>query len=164
MKSERGATRSGDRETALVGRREDSYRMEAKMPDPAICPTCRASYLKGRWTWSGAPADAARHKCPACRRIEDDFPGGHVTLKGKFLPEHRDEILGLVKAREARAKSEHPLQRIMDVKDVPAGVVVTTTDAHLASGIARAVHDAFKGELDLTYSQDENFLRATWTR
>ena len=164
MKSERGGLRPGSREQGLPDRREDSYREDAKLPDPAACPVCHASYLKGRWTWSEAPADAPRHKCPACRRIEDDFPAGYVTLKGDFLPTHRGEILDLVKAREARAKSEHPLQRIIGVKDVSDGIIVTTTDAHLASGIARALHDAFKGELELTYSKDENFLRATWSR
>ncbi|MGZ5082520.1 MAG: BCAM0308 family protein [Usitatibacter sp.] len=164
MKSERGGNRPAHRNEALAERHEDSYRQDAKLPDPATCPTCHATYLKGRWTWGDAPAGAARHKCPACRRIEDDFPGGHFTLKGPFLPGHRDEILDLVKARGARAKQDHPLQRIIDVKDVTVGLVVTTTDAHLAGTIARAVHDAFKGELELAYSKDESFLRATWSR
>ena len=134
------------------------------MPDPASCPKCGAAYLNGRWTWHDAPADAPRHKCPACRRIEDDFPAGYVTLKGEFLPQHRSDILHVVMAHELRAKSEHPLQRIIAVENVPRGVLVTTTDTHLARAIAQAVHEAFKGELDLSYSKDENLLRAIWTR
>ena len=70
----------------------------------------------------------------------------------------------MVKAREERARAEHPLQRIMAVQPTPDGLLVTTTDIHLARGIARAVHGAFKGELALRYSKAENLLRATWTR
>ena len=72
--------------------------------------------------------------------------------------------LSLVAAREAREKSEHPLQRIIAVRDVASGVQVSTTDVHLARGIAHAVHDAFKGDLDLSYSKDEDLLRANWSR
>ncbi|HXZ49470.1 MAG TPA: BCAM0308 family protein [Usitatibacter sp.] len=152
------------REQLMDELREDSYREPAKMPEPARCPKCGATYLKGRWTWAQAPADAYPHKCPACQRIEDKFPAGYVTLKGPFLAEHRAEVLNLVKAREARAKEEHPLQRIVAVEAVSEGTLVTTTDAHLARGIAMAVHEAFKGTLDIKYSKKENLLRATWSR
>lgn len=156
--------RPGRHEQRMEEVREDSYRESAKMPDPARCPKCNATYLKGRWTWAKAPAEAAAHKCPACQRIEDKFPGGYVTLKGPFLAAHRTEVLNLVKARETRAKEEHALQRLIAVEDVADGVLVTTTDAHLARGIAMAVHEAFKGTLDMTYSKGENLLRATWKR
>ena len=144
--------------------REDSYRELAKMPDPARCPKCGAAYLRGRWTWAKAPADAFAHKCPACQRIEDDFPAGYVSLKGPFLAEHREEILNLVKAREERAKQEHALQRIIAIEMVADGTLVTTTDAHLARNIAMAVHESFKGTLDINYNKDENLVRATWKR
>jgi hypothetical protein len=142
----------------------DSYRESAKPHAPAECPGCHASFRDGRWTWRKAASGSIAHKCPACARIEDDLPAGYVALKGRFLPAHRDEILAVVKAREERARAEHPLQRIMAVQPTPDGILVTTTDIHLARGIARAVHGAFKGELALRYSKAENLLRATWTR
>jgi hypothetical protein len=46
MKSERGGSRAGNREPALAERHEDSYRQDAKMPDPATCPACHATYRK----------------------------------------------------------------------------------------------------------------------
>jgi ApbE superfamily uncharacterized protein (UPF0280 family) len=52
----------------------------------------------------------------------------------------------------------------MAVEPSADGIVVTTTDVHLARAIATAVHNAFKGELDLRYSDSENLLRATWRR
>jgi NMD protein affecting ribosome stability and mRNA decay len=165
LKPERAAFRPLQREQRLGQQpHDDSYRDEAKLPDPARCPKCGAAYRKGRWTWTKAPAGATAHKCPACRRAEDDFPAGYVKLNGAFLAEHRAEILNLVKACEARAKSEHPMQRIIAVKGTPEGVLVTTTDVHLAHGIAEAVHAAFKGELDLKFSRADNLLRAAWTR
>lgn len=162
MKTERGGSRMLHREQVRREPIQDSDHADAKLPDPARCPKCGATYLKGRWTWEKAPADAYVHRCPACQRIHDRFPAGYVTLKGKFDPEFRVQVLNLVKTREARAASEHPLQRIMAVDDVADGIRVTTTDAHLASGIARALHEAFRGSLELKYSKEENMVRAIW--
>jgi len=164
MKAQRAGFRVLEHEQRLNEPHEDSYRGTAKLPDPSRCPKCGVVYHKGHWAWGDAPAGSLRIKCPACRRIENDFPAGYVTLKGAFLAEHRQEVLNLVKAREARAKSEHPLQRIIDVKPLPDGVLVTTTDGHLARNIAHALHEAFKGELELAYSKSENLVRATWSR
>jgi NMD protein affecting ribosome stability and mRNA decay len=164
MKTGRSQFRMLRREQLMDEIREDSYRDNAKLAEPTRCPKCGATYTKGRWTWTRAPEGAHVHKCPACQRIDDDLPGGYVTLKGPFLAEHRAEILNLVKAREARAKEEHPLQRIMAVETSGEAVVVKTTDAHLARGIATAVHEAFKGSLDMSYNKGENLLRATWKR
>lgn len=164
MKTTHTQSRALRREHPLDEIREDCYRETAKLPEHSHCPKCDATYAKGRWTWTKAPAGAPKHMCPACRRIEDRFPAGYVTLKGPFVAAHRDEIVGLVKAREARAREDHPLQRIMSLEPGSEGLVVTTTDAHLARGIAVAVHEAFKGTLDMTYSRGENLLRATWKR
>ena len=164
MKATRKTTSGARHEESMKPRREDSYRDEAHQGGPATCPRCRASYLRGRWCWAPAPADAERMTCPACHRIEDNFPGGYVTLRGPFFAQHRDEILQLVMARSERAWGEHPLQRIIGMQDVERGVLVTTTDAHLARGIGVALRDAFKGELDLAFSKDENLVRATWAR
>jgi NMD protein affecting ribosome stability and mRNA decay len=164
MKAERAGFRPMQHEQRFGKPHDDSYRDEAKLPDPARCPKCGATYRKGRWSWTKAPVTASPHKCPACRRADDNYPGGYVALNGAFIAEHRAEVLSLVKTREARAKSEHPMQRIIGVTPTPEGVLITTTDAHLARGIAKAVQAAFKGELDLKYSPADNLLRATWTR
>ena len=85
-------------------------------------------------------------------------------IKGEFIKQHRDEIIALLRSKEDREKAEHPLQRIMAIEDVRDGLQVTTTDSHLARGIGEALHDAYKGDLKLRYSRDENLLRATWKR
>src|SRR6266704_4174137 len=135
---------------------EDPYRLRAKLPSPAICPTCKAVFDNGRWTWQKKPEDAYEHQCPACQRIHDKFPAGYVMIKGAFIKEHRDEIIALITSKEDSEKAEHPLQRIMAIEDVRDGLQVTTTDSHLARGIGEALHDAYKGDLKLRYSRDEN--------
>jgi hypothetical protein len=163
MKPERKVATGARREERLRASRDDPYRENSKH-EPATCPRCHAAYVKGRWTWGRAPADAVRETCPACRRIEDAFPAGYLTLKGPFFDQHRDEILGVVQARAGRAREEHPMQRLIGVERVAGGTLVTTTDAHLARGIGVALRDAFKGQLEIQFSPDENLVRATWSR
>jgi hypothetical protein len=45
-----------------------------------------------------------------------------------------------------------------------AGVLVTTTDAHLARRMGDALHDAYKGELEYHYNPEDNLLRVLWSR
>lgn len=162
MKADRGNARSHQQEH--LPQTQDAYRPEARIPDPAVCKTCHAVFVAGRWTWRDVPKDASHVTCPACERLADDMPGGYVTLRGPFFREHRDEVLGLVHARETHAKEEHPLQRIMAVRESGADTVVTTTDLHLARGIAHALHDAFKGDVTMRYSKNDNLVRVTWVR
>jgi hypothetical protein len=159
------------RRTFTPGRHEqrmdpgrDSYRDDAKLPDPAACTRCGAAYLAGRWTWRDPPEGAATLTCPACRRIEQRQPAGILTLAGPFLAAHLQEIVQLVAGREAREREEHPMQRIIGIEQSGESIEITTTDAHLARGLAVAVQDAFKGELDIEFAKDENFVRAAWRR
>jgi NMD protein affecting ribosome stability and mRNA decay len=160
-----GGSRPPRREQLLDDPRHDAYKSKGKLPDPTRCPECSAVFRKGRWTWDGAPGETVHEQlCPACQRIRDGFPAGYVSLIGEYLADHRDEILNLAKNCEAKEKAEHPLQRIIAIKDIEGGVMVTTTDAHLARRIAENIHDACKGSLALQYNKEENLLRATWTR
>jgi NMD protein affecting ribosome stability and mRNA decay len=167
MKNARAIPYSPKRDNGLRSANDenDPYRAAAKPPDETSCPKCRASFQNGRWTWRHAPKDAYQQLCPACQRIEDKFPAGYVTIKGEFFAEHRDEIVHLITNREKTEKESHPLQRIMEMGDLRDGTFqVTTTDSHLARNIAQALHDAYKGDLKLRYSRDENLVRASWKR
>jgi NMD protein affecting ribosome stability and mRNA decay len=162
MSNPRGVPYSPKRDAGLA--RDDPYRHAAKPPEPTTCPECHATFTEGRWTWDKAPEDANELLCPACQRIQDRFPAGFVTIKGAFFEEHRDEIVRLIESHEKKEKAARPLQRIMAMDAKRDGLEVTTTDSHLARGIAEALHGAYKGELKLRYSRDENLLRATWRR
>lgn len=142
----------------------DSYKLRGKLREPTRCPECGAVFVKGRWQWLPAPEDAHSEMCPACHRIHDRFPAGYVKLEGEFLAAHRAEILGLVRNIEEREKAEHPLQRIIAIADDEGGILVTTTDIHLAHGIGEAVHAAYDGSLESRYNREEKLLRVRWSR
>jgi NMD protein affecting ribosome stability and mRNA decay len=164
MKVDRGSFHMLRREEFRQDLVEDSYRSALKLPGPASCPDCGASYREGRWTWQKPVPGSVPHRCPACERIRDDFPAGQLTIRGAFAKEHREELVSAIKAREAREKSEHPLERIMRLEDRAEGLTVTTTGVHLARAIGHALRDAYAGDLTMRYSRRENHVRAIWTR
>lgn len=142
----------------------DSYKSTKKLPSPTLCPECGAVFSDGRWQWQPCPEPTHRELCPACHRIQDRLPSGYVKLDGDFFAEHRAELLDLVRNVEKKEKAGHPLKRIMDIVDEDGGVLVTTTDIHLAHGIGEALHRAYKGNLDSNYIPAETLLRVRWSR
>jgi coenzyme F420-reducing hydrogenase alpha subunit len=83
---------------------------------------------------------------------------------GALLKEHREELLRLARNEEAKAKAEHPLERIMKIEDEDDSILITTTDIHLARGIGEALHHAYQGVLEYHYNERENLLRVVWQR
>jgi hypothetical protein len=104
----------------------------------------------------------ARHHVPACERIRDGAPSGVLMLTGEFVVKHRDEILGLARNEETRAKAEHPLSRLINIKDQAQAVVITTTDPHLARRTREALHHTHHGTLTFRYKKDEDLIRVNW--
>lgn len=137
-----------------------------KLPEIAGCPRCGASYRSGRWTWKKPPAGSYEHVCPACERIEADYPAGSLHVGGAFAGSHRDELVGLLRHVEERERTDHPLKRIMTIADEDAGFVVTVTDAKLAQSMGRALKKAYEGHLEHppTTSDRENLVRVHWAR
>lgn len=152
------------RDRLIREREHDTYKSRGKLPEPTVCPGCGAVYHRGRWQWGARPSGAHEQMCPACHRIHDRFPAGFVHLSGDFLAQHRDEIMHLARNEAEREGAEHPLERMMDVEDEDGGVLVTTTSIHLARRIAEAVADAYAGELEFHYNDEEKLLRAHWRR
>jgi NMD protein affecting ribosome stability and mRNA decay len=142
----------------------DPYQSKRKLPEPTVCPDCNAVYHDGRWQWAENPSEAHEVKCPACRRIHDGVPVGFLSLGGEFFLKHKDEILNLVHNSEAKEKSEHPLERIMDIEEQEDGLLITFTGAHVTRGVGEALHHAYKGELDFHYSDEDKIIRVSWRR
>lgn len=142
----------------------DPYLARQKLAEPSVCKSCGVVWHTGRWQWLTRPAQAQEVLCPACQRVHDRVPAGYLTLGGSFLAAHRAEILHLIQNHAQRQAVEHPLQRIMDQEDAADGLLITTTDSHLARGLGEAIHAAYRGDLDYHYVQDDATLRVSWRR
>ena len=122
------------------------------------------SYREGRWRWVARAEDAAEELCPACRRINEKYPAGIVTLRGDFVREHKDEMIQLARHQEESEKKEHALNRIINIEEDDHGVVINTTDIHLPRRIGEAIKRAFHGEIEDHFEKDGYFVRVEWTR
>jgi hypothetical protein len=141
----------------------DPYRWTRKPPEPAFCPQCGAVYQHGRWAWGHPPEGATELTCQACHRINDKYPAGVVSLAGPRLAGLKDQLLQLARHQEAAERQEHPLNRIMDVREAADSVVISTTDIHLPRRIGDAVHRAYHGELKAHFDESGYFVRVDWT-
>lgn len=143
---------------------KDPYRPKAKLPEPTVCPQCALVYHDGHWQVAARPDGAQESVCPACRRINDRFPAGYVTLESDFVKQHRDELVKLAHTTEQREKDQHPLQRIMEIKEEGNRIDITTTDIHVARRIGEAIERAYEGKLDINYGPEDYVVRINWTR
>lgn len=143
----------------------DPYHTAEQKPEQnTACPQCGAAFLEGRWTWSRPTKQSVEKLCPACLRIRDHVPAGILSLQGRFLKAHTDEILNLVSHVEERERNEHPMKRIMQITPYGDSIVIETTEIHLARGLGTAVQAAYQGSLDYSYPEEAGVFRAKWCR
>ena len=154
----------GRRDRLMQEQRHDTYRLEKKWPEPTVCTECRAVYMGGRWTWNEPPVQFNKVVCPACQRISQNYPVGHLELKGDFFQRQRGEILNLIKNEEKLEKATHPMERIIDIADKGSHTEITTTGVSVARRIGEAVSQAYKGEYSLNYGDGEKTVRILWQR
>nr|MBS0020322.1 ATPase [Gammaproteobacteria bacterium] len=153
----------GDR--LIKERIHDPYMARTKLPEPSICPDCKAVFGTGRWQWmTELPTEANEQLCPACRRIRDRVPAGFLTLGGSFFKEHREEIVNLIHNKVDSEKRQHPMKRIMAMEEQEDKLVITFTDIHLPRGVGEAIERAYEGSLDLHYEPEASIVRVTWER
>lgn len=139
----------------------DPYLSRHKPSGPAVCPRCGVHFEKGRWQWGKPPEGAQPHRCPACRRIDDNLPGGIVTLR--HVPDGlKDQIVGLIRNEEAAENAEHPLNRIIAIDATEEDIVVRTTDIHLPRRIGEALKRAYHGTIEMHFADDGYFARVDW--
>lgn len=142
----------------------DPYQRQQKWEEGTACPQCGAVHHDGRWQWLARPPAAAEELCPACRRINDKFPAGTLTLHGPFAPEQRDEIIRLARHQEEAEKQEHPLGRIMSIDEDGENITINTTDIHLPRRIGERIRRTWRGKLVFAFEEDGYFARVNWSR
>lgn len=152
-------------------RSTDVYLPKTGLKETAVCKKCHLIHRNKRWYLDEKESqrllmDVKTNKgvCPACRRMEDNNPGGVVTLTGNYFKEHEHEILDLLKNEEAESRGKNPLGRIMEISQEGHVLTISTTEDKLAQKLGREVYKAHKGELHYQWSHDQNFVRVNWTR
>jgi hypothetical protein len=156
---------SGRKDKLFKDYLHDPYFVKEKYPEPSVCERCGVVFNSGIFMWANPiPKNFPKMICPACKRIEDKFEGGVVLLTGKFLKEHKEEILNIVRNVEAYKIEKRPLERIMSIEEIEDALEIKTTYEHLARRIGEAVNSAFKGELKISYPEEEKYVRVRWFR
>lgn len=147
-------------------RLDNPYRNPHKYPSDTECPGCGLLFQDGAWKIAVIKPEHElhHHLCPACLQTRDDYPGGVLTLEGKFFDVHREDVLHRIRNVEKVVREEHPLQRIMRIEENPGEIVVYTTDQHLAVRMGKALRSDFGGELSLSYAKEDKFAKARWSR
>lgn len=152
-------------------RQADPYTVGRPKAGLAVCLACHAIFEKKRWH-----LDEARYKqltgkreaglttCPACRKIKDRYPEGIMTLRWAGLRAHEDEVLGLLRKEESRARRGNPLERIMNIERRAGAWLVTTTNVALAQRLGRELERAFHGRARYHWAHGDKLLRVVWER
>lgn len=150
-----------DRRARMVKPHEhDPYARRAKSGDARVCDSCGLVNHAGRW-YRGAPplTNVTGGLCPACERTRDRYPAGTIRLHHSLVDAYRDEFVNLVRNAEQAVCDEHPLERLMEVKDEGDQVVVTTTGVHLARRIAGRLKRRFGEAVRVRYPEEENLIQ-----
>lgn len=150
---------------------DDPYIPDQHFEDGTVCSQCGAIYRNQHWQRDESAsrtliAAGTPHQvvCPGCRKIADHDPQGIVTLRGDYWPQHRDEILNLIRHEEQRGTHTNPLERVMDIREEEGSLVIETTNEKLAQRIGRQIHKAHHGHVDYRWSDTNHLVRVYWER
>jgi hypothetical protein len=156
--------------TRRVDHEAGRHRTRRAPKEPAICASCNAFYSHRRWTQSGTQGSAkAGHwkpmrviVCPACVQAA---PSGYVFIDGDFVANHLTEIESLLRNEAARAGEDNPLAKIASWQSKsPHGLLLMTTNEHLAQRLGHALSKAYHGNVDYDFSHENKLARVTWHR
>jgi hypothetical protein len=144
--------------------RKDVYIDQIVLKETAACTQCNAVYYNGRWTWKTTDQITTKTTCPACRRINDNYPAGFIEIKGNFFQMRSTDILNLINNTEQLEKNERPLERIISITNKGDKTVITTTGIHIARRIGEALNRSYQGNFLFQYADGEKSIRVFWER
>jgi len=132
------------------------------------CSGCGAFHYRRHWALTlpaGLSSQVQKHLalCPACRKIQDRFPNGELTLRG-IDAGNRQEIARILRNEESRAREKNPLERIMRMDAANGGWRVETTTEKLAQRLGRSIKKARGGKLVYKWGHNRKFVRIVWEK
>ncbi len=135
------------------------------------CPECGAVYDGHRWIpepdeeLRRAAGDRSREEtCPGDLRLARGQVEGEVTLKGRFMKPHAEEIKNVINRVAREGRRRNVAARIFRIVEDDGVMVIETTDEHLAERIGKEVVKAFKGKLEIKWQEKDTFARVVWQR
>lgn len=94
--------------------------------------------------------------CPADKMVAKGLYEGEIRIQ-KVPEKFEAELLNLITNYGERALKRDPQDRIIDIKKVKAGFVITTTENQIAVRLAKKIKSVFnKVELTIGHSADPN--------
>ncbi len=151
---------------------KDPYLDLKQYKDPTICPSCNLIYHNKRWFFDDVEYkflvknnNVTYKKCPACRKIEDNYPLALLEIyKSKLSDIELRDLQNLIKNEVKNEEGKNPLSRLIKVKEDGDKLIITTTTEFLGKKIAKAIDKTFHGNLHFSFSNGEKFIRISWTR
>ncbi len=147
----------------------DPYLTQRPPQEGARCRQCGAVYQRKRWRLAPLAVLPARGRggaplvlCPACRKTQDHYPNGVVTVHWPKNPAVREEMLHLIRHQEQQGRRINPLERILSLDATADTLTVMTTNERLAGRIGRALERAFHGKTVYQWSRENKLVRVEW--
>jgi hypothetical protein len=157
----RVGSRPSQRARTVTRKSRDPYVRDDKSADAFVCDRCDVVAHGGRWYWGAPPFGEVRGGlCPACARTRDRAPAGTLRLPAAMLL-HRDEVVNLIRGVEAAERAEHPLERLIGIRERRGELWVTTTGTHLARRIASKLQRRFHARPRAHFDGDHE-VRIDW--
>jgi NMD protein affecting ribosome stability and mRNA decay len=155
-----------------VAVKRDVYLFRRSPKGILSCRGCGSIYYLRRWTLE-PPAEILKRVelrdgvsltfCPACQKMRDHYWMGVVQISGINADEKR-EVVRLLKNEERRAREKNPLERIVRIADLDAGLRVETTTEKLAQRLGRCLGKARGGRVTYKWSHRNKFARVVWEK
>jgi len=90
--------------------------------------------------------------------------GGIIRLSGKFLLDHEEEIVNLIKHEGRIAEQRDPKHRVAKIEKKNGGIVAEISDHNLALHIGKALFHAYKGTHEFKFLKGEKYVEVLWQR
>lgn len=90
--------------------------------------------------------------------------GGVVRMSGKFLLDHEEEIVNLIKHEGRIAEQRNPLHKVTAIEKVDGGIVAKISDHNLALHIGKALFHAYQGTHEFKFLKGEKYVEVLWQR
>lgn len=144
-----------------------SHKQPENEPERAYCKVCGSVFFGRSWHWNKAKRDNFEKnglpsvKCPACYKIQNDLPGGILSLIGVKDKMKLSDMVRDVKGMALDSQQKEPLSRVIRINEKTDEVVIYTTEAALAKKIGRHLTRTYAGSLSVDDSTDK-LARVVW--